>query len=108
MARITSSKKTNFMGADPAVECGKRIWRWITDTRPETFKASSTYQAIKGKYPKMDQVYAGLRVLEEKHISGRCRIKVIPDQAVNRALFSKSIPMLTIPTIPKIKGKRQF
>lgn len=65
----------NFMGADPAVECGKRIWRWITDTRPEIFKARDAYQAIKGKYPKMDQVNAGLRVLVE-----RAYIRPMPDQ----------------------------
>lgn len=56
----------DFMGADPVVECGKRIWRWINDTRPETFTARDAQQAVKGKYPKMDQVNAGLRVLVER------------------------------------------
>jgi len=56
----------NFMGADPSVECAKRIWRWITDTRPETFSGRDALNALKGSYPKMDMIRAGLAVLEER------------------------------------------
>jgi hypothetical protein len=65
----------DYMGADPSVECAKRIWKWVVDTRPETFSARDAYQAVKGSYPKMEQVAAGLRVLTE-----RIYIRPVPDQ----------------------------
>ena len=54
------------MGADPAIECAKRIWKWIADTRPTRFTARDSHQAVKGSYPKADEVAAGLRVLEDR------------------------------------------
>jgi putative DNA primase/helicase len=55
-----------FMGSDPAIECARRVLRWIVQDHIETFTARDAYQAVKGSYPKMEQVTPGLRVLEDR------------------------------------------
>jgi hypothetical protein len=55
-----------FMGSDPAIECARRVLRWIIQDQVQTFTARDAYQAVKGSYPKMEQVMPGLRVLEDR------------------------------------------
>ncbi|MDI6797676.1 MAG: DUF3987 domain-containing protein [Desulfatibacillaceae bacterium] len=56
-----------FMGTDPATECGQKILKWIQAERLETFTARDCYQAVKGTYARMKDVWPGLQALEERH-----------------------------------------
>lgn len=56
-----------FMGSDPAVECGRKILRWIVQGRVEAFTARDAFEKVKGSFPKMEQVSPGLRVLEDRY-----------------------------------------
>ena len=37
-----------IMGADPAIEGAKKVWRWAKRTRSESFTARDCFQALKG------------------------------------------------------------
>jgi len=54
------------MGSDPSIECARRIWKWVEDTRPEKFTARDAHQAVKGSYPKAEMISVGLRVLQDR------------------------------------------
>lgn len=55
-----------LMGTDPDTECAKHILAWLVDRRIETFQARDAFEKVKGRYPKMELVKAGLSVLEER------------------------------------------
>jgi len=55
-----------LMGADPDIECAKHILAWIVDRRVDAFQAREAFQAVKGRYSKMELVKAGLSILEER------------------------------------------
>ncbi|MGE4297116.1 MAG: DUF3987 domain-containing protein [Desulfovibrionaceae bacterium] len=65
---LVEHAKTAFalMGAHADIECAKHILAWIVDRRIETFQARDALNQVKGRYPKMDAVKAGLAVLEER------------------------------------------
>lgn len=44
------------MGADSVIECAKRILRWIVDEQVASFSARDAFEAVKGRYPKMDMI----------------------------------------------------
>ncbi len=67
-AVLTEHAKAAFalMGADPDIECAKHILAWIVDRRVDAFQAREAFQAVKGRYSKMELVKAGLSILEER------------------------------------------
>ncbi len=56
------------MGADPAVECGKKILKWIADERIELFTARDAFNVVRGdsRFSKMDLVLPGIKELEDR------------------------------------------
>lgn len=68
-AVLTEHARAAFalMGADPDIECAKHILAWLVDRRIESFQAREAFQQVKGRYPKMEAVKAGLSVLEERN-----------------------------------------
>ena len=54
------------MGADPAIECGKKILKWITDGQIENFTARDAFNVVRGdsRFSKMDLVLPGIKELE--------------------------------------------
>ncbi|SNR81535.1 putative DNA primase/helicase [Humidesulfovibrio mexicanus] len=67
-AVLTEHAKAAFalMGADPDIECAKHILAWIVDRHVDAFQAREAFQAVKGRYSKMELVKAGLSILEER------------------------------------------
>ena len=55
-----------LMGADPDIECAKHILAWIVDRRIDAFQARDAFEKVKGRYPKMEQVRAGLSILDDR------------------------------------------
>jgi hypothetical protein len=54
------------MGADPAVECARKILKWIIDKCLEQFPARDAFNAVKGdqRFSKKESVLPGLNALE--------------------------------------------
>ncbi|MDR3640768.1 MAG: YfjI family protein [Humidesulfovibrio sp.] len=69
-AVLTEHAKAAFalMGADPDIECAKHILAWIVDRRIDAFQAREAFQAVKGRYSKMEPVKAGLTILEDRAV----------------------------------------
>ena len=81
---FTEHAKAAFalMGADPNIECAKHILTWIQGHRIEEFKARDAFQAVKGRYLKMEMVKAGLSILEERAYIFRAKV---PEDELGRA-----------------------
>ncbi|MBF0292786.1 MAG: DUF3987 domain-containing protein [Nitrospinae bacterium] len=56
----------NMMGADPAIEGAKRVWRWIEAGRGRSFTARDCFQALKGTFKKMEALTPALAILVER------------------------------------------
>ena len=48
---------------DEGMECAKAILRWIEHEELTSFTARSALEKVKGRWPRMDKVNAGLHVL---------------------------------------------
>ncbi|MBI3129505.1 MAG: DUF3987 domain-containing protein [Candidatus Tectomicrobia bacterium] len=55
-----------LMGADPAIEGAKRVWRWIKTSRVKSFTARECFQALKGTFGRMGELQPALAVLVER------------------------------------------
>lgn len=55
----------SLMGADEGMECAKAILRWVEHDGLTSFTARSALEKVKGRWPRMDKVNAGLHVLED-------------------------------------------
>ncbi|MEF3696732.1 DUF3987 domain-containing protein [Desulfolutivibrio sp.] len=55
-----------LMGSDPQLECAQAILKWIERDRVSSFTARDAMEKVKGRYPTMDKVNAGLAILEER------------------------------------------
>lgn len=55
-----------LMGSDPSQDCARAILRWIERDRVERFTARNALEKVKGRFPTMEKVNAGLTVLEER------------------------------------------
>ncbi|NDY55202.1 DUF3987 domain-containing protein [Desulfovibrio sulfodismutans] len=55
-----------LMGSDPQLECAQSILKWIERDRVSSFTARDAMGKVKGRYPTMDKVNAGLAILEER------------------------------------------
>jgi hypothetical protein len=55
-----------LMGADPAIEGAKKVWRWMERTRSESFTARDCFQALKGSFRRMSELQPALEVLVER------------------------------------------
>jgi hypothetical protein len=56
----------NMMGADPAIEGAKRVWRWIEAGRGRSFTARDCFNALRGTFKKMEALNPALAVLVER------------------------------------------
>ncbi|MBF0291961.1 MAG: DUF3987 domain-containing protein, partial [Nitrospinae bacterium] len=56
----------NMMGADPAIEGAKRVWRWIEAERGRSFAARDCFRALRGTFRKMEALNPALAVLVER------------------------------------------
>lgn len=69
-AILTEHAQISFgqMGADPAVECARKILKWISEENIEHFTARDALQIVKGdhRFKKMEPVSRGLSVLEDR------------------------------------------
>ena len=54
-----------FGSSDYASECAKAILRWVEHDGLTSFTARSALEKVKGRWPRMDKVNAGLHVLED-------------------------------------------
>jgi len=86
------------MGSDPAFECARRIWRWIEDTQTTLFSGRDALRAVRGSFPRMEQVKDGLEVLEERNF---IRIEAIESGGAGRP------PSPKYAVNPKIEGKNK-
>lgn len=55
-----------MMGADPATEGAKRVLKWITSSRIETFTTQECWQAVRWSFHKMDPLKVALALLAER------------------------------------------
>jgi putative DNA primase/helicase len=55
-----------LMGSDPSQDCARAILRWIERDRVERFSARDTLEKVKGRFPTMEKVNAGLSILVER------------------------------------------
>ena len=56
----------NLLGTDETIECAKAILKWLATERLENFSARSCLEKVKGRWPKMEQINAGLNILEDR------------------------------------------
>lgn len=68
MAVIThhSLATLDMMGADPTIAAARHAWNWIERGRHINFTVRDTYQALKGRFPRIAAVRDALEVLEER------------------------------------------
>ncbi len=55
-----------LMGTDPAQDCARSILRWIMRDRVAGFTARDALRCVRGRYPTMEKVNAGLSILEDR------------------------------------------
>lgn len=55
-----------LMGTDPAQDCARFILRWIMRDRVTGFTARDALRCVRGRYPTMEKVNAGLSILEDR------------------------------------------
>lgn len=55
-----------LMGSDQQLECAQAILKWIERDRVPSLTARDAMGKVKGRYPTMDKVNAGLAILEER------------------------------------------
>jgi len=55
-----------LMGADPDQEAAKKILAWLKREGVDRFTARDGHRAVRGSYPKAEQVRRGLDILEER------------------------------------------
>jgi hypothetical protein len=56
----------DFMGADPAIDWARRVWRWIRGVRRQRFTARDCFQALRGSFPRMADLDPALSLLGER------------------------------------------
>lgn len=57
----------DLMGADPAIDGARRIWRWIERNRQPVFSKRDCHQANKGRFKRAADLDGPLSVLMERH-----------------------------------------
>ena len=55
-----------LMGVDKEVQDAEIILRWIERARPETFTARACHQSLRSRFPKRENLVAGINVLIER------------------------------------------
>lgn len=56
----------DIMGADPDLEKARRVLRWVEREQKKAFTARECFQALRGTYPRMDQLTPAFAVLLER------------------------------------------
>lgn len=65
-AAIHAKYAFSSFGMDEGQEAGKRALEWLRSDRKDVVTASEIYQAIRGRFPKMEQVRPGIAVLVDR------------------------------------------
>lgn len=65
-AAIHAKYAFSSFGMDEGQEAGKRALEWLRRERKDVVTASEIYQAIRGRFPKMEQVRPGITVLVDR------------------------------------------
>ena len=67
-AILAEHAKTAYglMGTDPAQDCARSILRWLIRDRVTGFTARDALRCVRGRYPTMEKVNAGLSILEDR------------------------------------------
>jgi putative DNA primase/helicase len=85
-----------LMGADAAIETAKHILEWIERRKLEEFSQRDCHYALQGRYPKIENITPGLKILQERYYiapisveyQGRGRPKS-PVYVVNPRLYER-------------------
>jgi hypothetical protein len=56
-----------LMGGDPALEGAKKVWRWIESGRHQQVSRRDCFQALKGTFPRVEEIKEPLNVLVERN-----------------------------------------
>ena len=56
-----------LMGADPAIDEAKKVWRWVEKNRLESFTRKQCFDALRGTFPRVDLLKEPLKVLDERN-----------------------------------------
>ncbi len=56
----------DLMGADPALDGARRVWRWIEEGRKQQFTAQICFQALRGSFPRMADLNPVISLLCER------------------------------------------
>lgn len=56
----------DLMGADPALDGARRVWRWIEENRKQQFTAQVCFQALRGSFPRMADLNPAISLLCER------------------------------------------
>lgn len=67
-AAVHAKYAFSSFGMDEGQEAGKRALEWLRRERKAVVTASEIYQAIRGRFPKMDQVRPGIAVLVDRGV----------------------------------------
>ena len=67
-AILAEHAKTAYglMGTDPAQDCARSILRWLMRDHVTGFTARDALERVKGRFPTMEKVNAGLSILEDR------------------------------------------
>jgi hypothetical protein len=55
------------MGADPTLDDARHVLEWIKRNNADQFSQRDAYQALKGRFKRVQQLTPALAVLEERH-----------------------------------------
>lgn len=55
------------VGADPELEAARQVLAWIKRTAKTTFTARDAFNALKGRFKRMEELRPALKVLQDRH-----------------------------------------
>lgn len=56
-----------LMGADPALDGARKVWRWIKRMRYSTFSKRDCFNALKGTFHRVSDIEEPLKILKERN-----------------------------------------
>ena len=58
------------MGADPALDAARKVWKWVEQNQRRTFTARECFQALRGTFPIMAELDPAFEVLLDRGYVG--------------------------------------
>lgn len=56
----------DMMGADPGLDAARKVWKWVDSRKLKTFTARDCFQALRGTFPRMNDLNPALEVLLDR------------------------------------------